>query len=299
MELRNLLAFVEVIRKGGFSLAADTLCKSQPAVSRTIKQLEEELGTILVERMNDGVRLTSAGEIVYRKALNILSECESITLELDRMHGIERQQFRLGLPVMGGSLLFAHIFARFYERYPRVEVTLIERDTADLPAAVLNGEVDLAFTIRPFQHEFAAIDACDEPAVVALWRGHHLGILPNLTLADLADEPFIMPDTKTAAYGLITTAFARRGLKPRIAAMSRQLPFMLALVAQEMGVAIIPRLWATQNLGPAIRTVPLCEDVIRWRGCFVWLPNTKLSSPAQAWIEMVAEEFQIQQTQVA
>lgn len=61
------------------------------------------------------------------------------------------------------------------------KLTLIERDTADLPAAVLNGEVDLAFTIRPFQHEFAAIDARDEPAVVALWRGHHLGILPNLT----------------------------------------------------------------------------------------------------------------------
>lgn len=292
MELRNLHAFVEIVRCGGFSSAADVLCKSQPAVSRALMQLEKELGTVLIVRSPEGIELTVAGKLVHQRAVKILDECHGLRKEIEQLRSSSRQRLRLGLPVMGGSLLFASIYARFRELYPGVEVLLVERDTAELPQAVLDGEVDLAFTIRPFQQDFASVDACDEPAVVAMQKNNPLAGRVSVSIADLAGEPLIMPDPATAAFGLITRAFVRRGLQPNTVASSRQLPFILALVAQGMGASIIPRLWAEYNLGPDVVAVPLAEPEVRWQGCFIWQPGTRLCAGASAWVEMVAEAVQ-------
>jgi DNA-binding transcriptional LysR family regulator len=291
MELRNLAAFVEVVRQGGFSVAANALCRSQPAVSRTIKQLEDEIGAVLMERTSGGVHLTPVGRVVFNRARTILAECEALMRDVDDLVGTRKRVLRLGLPVMGGSLLFARHYAEFCARNPQVEIRLIERDTADLPRAVLNGEADVVFAIEPIPQDFESVAACEEPAVAILWPDHPLAHRTGLTIPDIANWPIIMPAPSTAAYRMITEAFARHGITPRIATYSSQLPFMVALSAQKFGVTILPRLMhAGDEAYRTVRAVPLHEEGIRWKGCFIWSRDVPLSSAARDWVEMAAGE---------
>ena len=112
MELRTLRAFVEVVRQGGFSQAAKVVFATQSTVSKAVKQLEEELGLPLLDRLGHKSRLTAAGEIVYRRAVRLLAEREDLEAELKDLRGLKRGTLRLGLPPIGSSMLFAPLFAK-------------------------------------------------------------------------------------------------------------------------------------------------------------------------------------------
>ncbi|MCC3263345.1 LysR family transcriptional regulator, partial [Paenibacillus polymyxa] len=83
MELRTLRALVEVVRQGGFSQAAKVVHATQPTVSKAVRQLEDELGMPLLDRQAQPLRLTAAGEIVYRRAIAMLAERDDLRAELD------------------------------------------------------------------------------------------------------------------------------------------------------------------------------------------------------------------------
>ena len=98
MEIRTLRAFVEVVRQGGFSQAAKVVFATQSTVSKAVKQLEDEIGVLLLDRVGHRSTLTAAGEIVYRRALRILAERDDLMSELDEVRGLKRGLLRLGLP---------------------------------------------------------------------------------------------------------------------------------------------------------------------------------------------------------
>ena len=87
MEIRTLRAFVEVVRQGGFSQAAKVVFATQSTVSKAVKQLEDEIGVLLLDRLGHRSTLTSAGEIVYRRAIRILAERDDLISQLDEEIG--------------------------------------------------------------------------------------------------------------------------------------------------------------------------------------------------------------------
>src|SRR5579883_3278863 len=98
MDFRTLRAFVEVVRQGGFSQAAKTVFATQSTVSKAVKQLEDEIGVALLDRIGHRTKLTAAGEIVYPRALRLLAERESLMGELQELRGLKRGTLRLGVP---------------------------------------------------------------------------------------------------------------------------------------------------------------------------------------------------------
>src|SRR5712671_2317219 len=108
MELRALRAFVAVVREGGFSRAAKVLFATQSTVSKAVKQLEDELGLLLFERIGHRSKLTTAGEVVYRRAVAMLVEREDLVAELDDLRGLKSGTLRLGFS-LGSSLLLASL----------------------------------------------------------------------------------------------------------------------------------------------------------------------------------------------
>ena len=111
MDIRQLRVFVEVVRHGGFSAAARVIHATQPTVSKAVALLEEEVGTPLLERDRNGVRMTQAGEVVYRRAQAMLVERDDLRAELAELKGLHRGELRLGLPPLGSDMLFAPLFA--------------------------------------------------------------------------------------------------------------------------------------------------------------------------------------------
>ena len=149
LEIRTLRAFVEVVRQGGFSQAAKVVFATQSTVSKAVKQLEDEIGVLLLDRLGHRSTLTSAGEIVYRRALRILAERDDLISELDEVRGLKRGLLRLGLPPMVSSILFAPLLAIYRKRYPGIEIRLVENGIDRLEEILSAGDIDFAASTIP------------------------------------------------------------------------------------------------------------------------------------------------------
>ncbi len=288
MQDRALRMFVEVVRQGGFSRAARTVFATQSTVSKAVKQLEEELGLPLLERFGHRSQLTSAGEIVYRRALAILAQGDDLRAELEELRGLREGTLRLGLPLIGSHTLFAHWFAEFRRLYPGVELQLAEHGSKRLEELVLAGELDFAASLLPVSSEFAWRELRREPLDLLLAAEHPLANRGSLSFAELAEEPFILFGAGFALNPIILQACQESGFTPKVAAHSSQVDFIIELVAAKLGIALLPRMIAEQRPHPLTRRIPLEQPSIFWHIALIWRRGGYLSPAAQAWLDLAS-----------
>ncbi len=289
MELRTLRAFVEVIRQGGFSAAAKTVFATQSTVSKAIRQLEDELGTPLIDRAR--MTPTPAGEIVFRRAQTILAEREDLLRELDDLRGLRRGELRLGLSPIGGGTLFAPLFALYRKRFPDIDIRLQEHGSGRLEELLTAGELELAASLLPVGEEFAFQPVKSEPMVALLPPGHPAAAGDRVDLAAIGETPVVLFDAAFAVNRIIAEAYRRRGRAPVVAARTAQVEFMVQLVAAGLGVAFLPRMTAAEHPHPAVRQALLAEPGTDWRLALVWRRNAFLSAAARAWLDLSREVY--------
>ncbi|EFL49236.1 transcriptional regulator, LysR family [Solidesulfovibrio fructosivorans JJ]] len=291
MELRNLRALVEIVRQGGFTRAARTLFSTQSTVSKAVKQLEEELGEALLERLGNGVRLTEAGEIVYARAAAMLAEGEHMVAELADLRGLISGRLRLGLPIFGSARLFAPLFAEYRSRHPGVEIELMEQGSARLEQALLAGEVELAVSLLPVPEAFDWQLVRDDPMMALLWSDHPLAGRKTARLAQFASAPMILFEQGFALNARIETACRARGFEPMTVARSGQVDFIIALVASGLGVALLPRILTEGRPLSPLTAVLVDETDLRWQAALVWRKGARLSPAARAWLALTREKL--------
>lgn len=289
MELRTLRAFVEVIRQGGFSAAAKSLFSTQSTVSKAIRQLEDELGAPLIDRVR--IAPTAAGEIVFRRAQAILAERDDLLRELDDLRGLKRGALRLGLSPIGGGALFAPLFAVYRTRYPDIDIRLQEHGSKRLEELLEQGELDLAASLLPVGDDFAFQPVKTEPMVALLPPGHPAAGRAEVDLEAIGETPVILFDAAFAVNRLIADAYRRRGRTPTVAARTAQVEFMVQLAAAGLGVAFLPRLIAAEHPHPAVRQALLAEPGTDWRLALVWRRTAFLSAAARAWLDLSRETY--------
>ncbi|WP_205927057.1 LysR family transcriptional regulator [Rhizobium sp. P32RR-XVIII] len=288
MELRTLRIFVEVVRQGGFSQAARTVFLTQSAVSKAVKQLEDELGVLLLDRIGHRSSLTAAGDIVYRRALQMLAEQSDLISELAELRGLRRGRLRLGLPPIGSDALFAPLFAVYRKRYPGIEIQLAEHGSKRLEELVRSGEVDLGVSLLPVPDEFEWQDVRNEPMDVLLPLDHPLASAGEIELAMLKDMPFILFDTGFALNPMILDACRLAGFTPAIAARSSQITFIVELVASGLGIGFLPRFIAEKRVHGRVRHVAVTRPSMAWHMAWIWRRGSYMSDAARTWLELAA-----------
>lgn len=286
MEIRALRMFVEVVRQGGFSRAAQTVFATQSTVSKAIKQLEEELGLQLLDRTGRHCRLTTAGEVVYRRATTILSQGDDLLAELEELRGLKGGVLRLGFPLIGSNTLFARWFAVYRSRYPAVDLKLEEHGSKRLEELVLAGELDLAASLLPASDAFEWLEVRREPIDVLLAADHPLADSGQLRFAQLATLPFVLYGPGFALNPMITSACRENGFTPIVAAQSSQIDFIIELVAAGLGVALLPRMIAEQRPHPKARRIAVDGPAIYWHMALIWRRGGYLSHAARAWLAL-------------
>lgn len=296
MNIRTLQMFVEVARQGGFSRAARTVHAAQPTVSKAVQSIEEDLGIRLFERLAGGVTLTHEGEMVYRRALRILTEYEALEAEVAALHGLEKGVLRLGLPPVGSGVLFAQSFALFRQRYPGIAIHLQEEGCAALEQRTLSGELEIAMTLMPVSDAFEYLPVCDEPLMVLMPDNFPLRDRTCVHLDDLADAPFIWFERGFILNERFTALCQQRGFILREAFRSGQVDFIITLVAAGMGIAVLPRLELEGRPLPGIHTALLDEEELRWQAALIWRKGHVLSPAAKAWQNMLRGGKNMQST---
>jgi DNA-binding transcriptional LysR family regulator len=286
MDLRELRVFVEVVRQGGFSAATKVLFASQSTVSKAVKQLEDEVGVQLFDRVGKKVKLTAAGDVVYRHAVAMLAARDNLQNDLADMSGLRRGRIRLGLSRLGSANLFTQLVVRFRQEHPGVEFEMVERGVLHLQQALREGALDLAICRLPVPDDLDWILVHDEPLMVLLSREHPLASASSIELEPLADTPFILFEQGFALNSQIISACQVHGFTPRVAAYSGQSEFIQALVAANAGVAFLPRNICPVD-HPLLRCLPIREPEFRWRRTLAWKHGCPLPPAARAFLDMV------------
>lgn len=289
MEFRTIRAFVEVVRQGGFSRAAETVFATQSAVSKAVRQLEDEVGTPLLDRIGHRAVLTAAGEVVYRRGVKLLADRDDLMVELDEIRGLKRGLLRLGLPPVGSGVLLAPVFAAYRQRFPGVEVRLVEHGSDELEESLRAGEIDFAGALLPTLGDFEWEPVRRDPLVALLPVGHPLAGRATLSIAELRDTPFILFESGFALHRIVLNACRKAGFEPHVVARSSQIDFMFELVGAGLGVAFLPRLIATQRRSDMVRGVLVEEPDTAWSFAMAWRRGAYLSEAAKAWLALVRE----------
>ncbi len=289
MDLRTLRAFVEVVRQGGFSQAAKTVFATQSTISKAVRQLEEELGLPLLDRIGHRSNMTAAGQIVFRRAVAMLAERDDLIAELDELRGLKRGVLRLGLPAIGSHTLFAPMFTVYRSRYPGIDIRLVEQGSKRLEELVLDGELDLAASLLPVPAEFAWQEVRHEPLDLLVCADHPLSGRGRVALAELAAEPFILFGEGFALNPIILEACRRSGFQPAVVTRSSQIDFIIELVASGLGIGFLPRMIARQRHHDGVRHMAVADHGMDWHIALIWRKGSYLPHAARAWVDLAEE----------
>lgn len=290
MELKNLRAFVEVIRQNGFTAAGKTLCATQSTVSKAVRQIEDEIGAPLLDRLALKPRLTAVGEAVYARALRMLAERDDLLLEIAELRGLKRGVLRLGLPPVGSGILFAPLFTRFRKLYPGIDIRLVEHGSARLEEILRLGEIDFAASLLPVDSDFAWHEIRRDPLMTLVAADSPLASKERVRIDDLRDIPLILFESGFAQNRVIINACHRAGFEPVVAARSSQIDFIVELAAAGMGAAFLPRLLDQRRTRVGVVSRVLDEPDVDWRLALVWREGAYLSDAARAWQALAMEQ---------
>lgn len=273
IELRHLRYFLAVADECHFTRAAERLGIGQPPLSQQIQALERELGAPLFTRLPRGVALTDAGKSLQEDARAILAQVELAIDHARRAAQGELGRVRIGMINSAPFHPFVpRVIREFGQRYPRVALSLEERSTPSLAAAVLGGQVDLAFVRPPLGEDPRLLvrPLFDEDVLIALPQGHALAEHSSLPLDTLAAEPFILFPREVGAgfYDDIIAACQHAGFAPRIAQETSQITSIVNLVAAGLGVSIVPAsMQQVHSEGVTYR--PIFSGALKARMCVI------------------------------
>jgi DNA-binding transcriptional LysR family regulator len=246
MDLRHLRYFLAVAETRNFTQAAASCYVAQSALSQQIARLEKDVGSQLFSRTSRSVRLTAAGELLEPLARRILADVANAQAALDALSGLRRGRLRLGLvQTRASSVDLVEVMADYHARYPGIDFHVTNAPSAEMAAAVLAGDLDIAVVgLGPRQvpdgldHRVLASD----PLILIVPADHALAGRDVVDLADLPESHQLIQFTRGSGLRRqVEAAFARAGVEPGQHFQVGQIHDMIRLAARGIGVTVVPR----------------------------------------------------------
>ncbi|MCG2784757.1 MAG: LysR family transcriptional regulator [Anaerolineae bacterium] len=284
MELKQVEYFLKVVETGSFSAAADELYISQSSLSKQIMALENELGFPLFDRSKRKIVITPAGKTFLSHARNLHSAYQSMLAEVAPYKTVPSLSI-IAIPVIAQYEIASQV-ARFKQANPEVQLALEEREAAAILPALNNRQFDLAFLRDNYLDKtiYNYIEVAHDHFQVILSRQHPLAGKPQLALAQLANENFIMFDKGTGVHELTVDACRTVGFEPRIFYASLRVESILGLVASNSGVALMMKKIFDYHKHPEVVAIPLYETISS-NLVLAWPKQKKLSEAALSFVD--------------
>jgi len=243
MNLRDLKYLVALAEHKHFGRAAAACFVSQPTLSTQIKKLEEELGVPLVERAPRKVMLTPAGREAAARARGIVAEVEQMKEAARRSRDPEAGTVRLGIFPTLGPYLLPHVVPAIRERFPQLELLLVEEKSDVLLTQLRNGQLDAALLALPLHDEQLHTEFLfEEPFVLAAPEGHRLTAHATLTMADLADQRLLLLQDGHCLRDQALDVCHLAGALEKSEFQATSLETLRQMVAANVGVTLLPML---------------------------------------------------------
>jgi DNA-binding transcriptional LysR family regulator len=292
LDLRQLSYFVEVARQQSFTKASQSLHVTQPTISKMVRNLEEELQVVLLDRAQKKVQLTDVGELVYTKSLDVLQALHNLTTALDDVRNVQTGTLRIGLPPMVGAPFFASILADFHALHPGVSIHLEEHGGKRVEQLVEEGSLDFGATVLPVQEDvFETHPFYNEELKLLLPVQHPLADRERVGLDELRDDPFVLFSEEFSLHDRIRDACRAAGFQPKVVCASSQWDLIREMVAAGLGIALLPEILYRSNPDPSIRVLRVDRYTIPWHLAVIWRKDRYLSFSARQWLSFMEERL--------
>ncbi len=241
MDFQNLESFILVAELGSFTKAAQRLSYAQSTVSFQVRQLEEELGVTLFERLNHTVKLTAKGSQVLTMAYEIMA----LKGSMEKAAGEERPlsgRIRLAMADSLCHWLFRDHFALFHRRYPNISLKVVSASTEEMFRLLKQNEVDLVYTLDKHIYNSSCVIASEEKVGVHFIApaDHPLAQAGTLSAAELADQPFILTEQHMSYRAALDEHLAQQSLEIKPFLELGDAGLICRLVEQGMGLSFLP-----------------------------------------------------------
>lgn len=235
-DLKQLNAFATIVSAGSLGRAAETLHVTQPALSRTVRRLEQQVGAPLFERHSKGMQLTAIGSALLPHATLLLREAENAAEEINAMRGLAKGVIRVGAVGAVASLILPLAIESVLKKWPQLTVFVVEGVWDRLAEGLVKHQIDLALSATAeTSDEIEAIPDCrwqDRSNVVAA-ADHRLRNKRKLTLKDTMNEQWAITPRGTAPYRQMQQVFRAQGLGlPNIVVETRSIIVLKSLVTR-------------------------------------------------------------------
>lgn len=251
MDSTTLQAFVAVAEAGSFSRAADALFLTQPAVSKRVATLEDQLRARLFDRMGRTVELTPAGEALLPHARRVLAELESSRQAVADLQGTVGGRLRIGTSHHVGLHRLPPVLRTYTASYPSVDLDLRFMDSEQACSEVDRGDLELAIVTLP-EHPAETLETdvlWPDPLDFVAAPDHPLARHgAALTPADLAAHPAILPAVTTFTRRIVAAALRPHGLRLDVALETNYLETIRMLVSIGLGWSALPRTMCDRDL---------------------------------------------------
>ncbi|UOQ88771.1 LysR substrate-binding domain-containing protein [Agromyces endophyticus] len=272
LDLQTVRVVRRIAEHGSLTAAAESLGYSQPAVSQQLRRFEERTGIALVERVGRGVRLTQSGRVLARHANAVATVLEAAAGELAELRGLRAGRVRLVAFPSASATLVPKLIAALAAEHPGITVTYVEAEPPEAVAAVRADRADVAITFSypgdrddPHRASARGLDVRsygDEPMRLVLPAGHTAAASETIDLAQLGEESWIAGCPRCRGH-LLELADAA-GFTPRIAFETDNFVAVEGMVAQGLGVALLPALaLAASPRHPGVVTRPTARADVR------------------------------------
>jgi len=287
MDISALQAFIAVAESGSFSRAGERIFLTQPAISKRIAALEQDIGARLFDRVGRKIHLTPAGEALLLRTRAVLGELEDIKRDITNLSGTIAGELsvatshHIGLHRLPGPL------KRFHETYTQVRLNLHFMDSEKACNAVARGELELAVvTLPPSADPPLRVEKIwDDPLDIVVSRSHPLAQAKRVQAAMLLDYPAILPGPGTYTREIILNALGPLRDRIQVGMATNYLEVLKMLAAIGLGWSALPR----TMIDGGLKVVQIEKMEIRRELGIVTHEKRTLSNAGQAMIRIIRE----------
>ena len=265
LERIHLAVLREVDRLGSLTAAAESLCLTQPALSHTVKKLEQQMGTAVWLREGRSLRLTQAGEFLLSVAKRVLPQLENAETVIEQYRDGQRGVLRIGMECHPCYQWLLRIVSPYLQRWPEVDVDVKQKFQFGGIGALFNHEIDMLVTPDPLPRQalhFEAVFAYEQ--VLVVHGAHRLAGQDHVTPQQLAEETLITYPVPLDRLDIYNQFLLPARCAPRKHKTIETTDIMLQMVASGRGVTALPK-WLVSEYAPQLqlRTLRLGPDGIQ------------------------------------
>lgn len=294
MEFRQVRHFLSVVDHGSFSGAASTLGLTQQTLSKSVSNLEKQLGVRLFDRDTRNCDLTSHGELLLQYAKNIDAEERQFQRHLDDVVGVRSGHLRIGAGLTPGVHIIPEAVIRLKEKRKNLKVTVIEGMAINLMPKLLRGELDVVVGViaNPIQDPLVRTEFLYEESLCLLASAQHpLAAKKKVDLKETLDFPWLVGWTPGGMDQAVSDSFAEHGLSPPVPKIETDsFTFIRSVLETTEYLAILPeRLFEKEVRSGSLKAVPLKAKLQRWKRpmAICYRRNSTRSPAAMACIEEI------------